>query len=229
MPDTDFELLISRFFGLASIQADGANLTRVEKIAAAIDSANYLNTEMAGCNRYQNSLDLLTAALSLCSVPNGLMLEFGVATARTINHLAKQTKTTIYGFDGFEGLPEDWRVDVKKGAFKRDDLPVVESNVNLVVGWFDQTLPTFVRNNPEPVSFLHVDCDIYSSTKTIFEQLEDRIISGTVIVFDEYFNYIGWRRHEWKAFQELVAKKKLAYRYFGAVPSHQQVGVIITG
>jgi hypothetical protein len=81
--------------------------------------------------------------------------------------------------------------------------------------------------NPSPVSFLHIDCDLYSSTKTVLHYLGNRIRSGTVIVFDEYFNYVGWRNHEYKAFAEFIAASGLSYRYIGVVPSYQQVGVVI--
>jgi hypothetical protein len=74
-------------------------------------------------------------------------------------------------------------------------------------------------------AFLHVDCDLYSSTKTILESLSDRIVAGTVIVFDEYFNYPNWRSHEHKAFREFVAAKRAAFRYIGY--SFRQVAVVM--
>ena len=221
---------IADYFGLSNMPADGADLSKVEKFAAAIDSANYLNNEMAGCARYASGRELLAAGLAASgAVPGGLVLEFGVARAVTINFIANRTQATVYGFDSFKGLPEDWRVDFKKGAFRRSDLPDVNPNVELVVGWFDETLPEFVLSHPGPVSFLHVDCDLYSSTKTVLDHLEPRILPGAVIVFDEYFNYVGWRAHEWKAFREFIARSGRTYRYFGAAPTHQQVGVVITG
>jgi hypothetical protein len=89
----------------------------------------------------------------------------------------------------------------------------VRPNVTLHKGWFDQTLPDFVANHPGPIAFLHVDCDLYSSTKTIFQFLGDRIVPGTVILFDEYFNYPGWRDHEHRAFTELVEERGLECRW----------------
>ena len=71
----------------------------------------------------------------------------------------------------------------------------------MIKGLFDDTLPSFAKTHTQPVSFLHVDCDLYSSTKAIFDILGDQIVEGTVIVFDEYFNYPGWQHHEFKAFQ----------------------------
>jgi len=60
-----------------------------------------------------------------------------------------------------------------------------------------------------------VDCDIYSSTKTIFQYLADRIVSGTIINFDEYHNYSGMQFHEYLAFQEFVEKYNVKYTFLG--------------
>ena len=226
-PETSIADALAALLGLTDMPHDGANLSKVEKLAAAIDSANYLNTRMAGCHRYRDSISLLAAGMAARSVPNGLVLEFGVYSGRTVNHLASLEAGKVFGFDSFDGLPEDWRPDFRKGEFKRTDLPPVGPNVELVVGWFEDTLPGFLAANPGPVSFLHVDCDLYSSTKTVFHHLSGRIVPGTIIVFDEYFNYIAWRNHEFKAFAEFIAASGLNYRYIGAVPTHQQVGVVI--
>jgi len=74
---------------------------------------------------------------------------------------------------------------------------------------------------------IHVDCDIYSSTRTIFELLGQRMVTGSVIVFDEYFNYPGWRQHEYKAFQEFIAASGHHYRYLGYAGEKGHVAVII--
>lgn len=218
---------MAAFSRFGAMPTDGGNLPALERLAAAIDSANYLNSSMAGCVRYDHSYALLTAGMLARSIPNGLILEFGVYSGRTVSHIASFDAGKVFGFDSFEGLPEDWRDDFRKGAFKRTDLPSVAANVELVVGWFKDTLPVFLADHPGPVSFLHVDCDLYLSTQSIFQHLNDRIGPGTVIVFDEYFNYVGWRNHEFKAFAEFIAATGLSYRYFGAVPTHQQVGVVI--
>lgn len=73
----------------------------------------------------------------------------------------------VVGFDSFEGLPEDWRTGFERGAF--DDLSPDRpgSPGELVVGWFDDTLPEFLSGTGESISLLHVDCDLYSSTVTV--------------------------------------------------------------
>ena len=45
--------------------------------------------------------------------------------------------------------------------------------------------------------------------------LGSKITKGTIIVFDEYLAYVGWKNHEFKAWQELVNSKGLKYRYIG--------------
>lgn len=159
---------------------------------------------------------------------DGLYLEFGVYTGDTINYISKGIKTTIFGFDSFQGLPEFWRDGFPQGEFAIDKLPKVNKNVLLVKGLFDQTLPVFLKEYKNtPVSYLHIDCDLYSSTTCIFQNLYDNIVSGTIIVFDEYFNYPGWENGEFLAFKEFLLKKKLTYKYLTYNNLHEQVAVII--
>ena len=100
-------------------------------------------------------------------------------------------------------------------------------NVTLIKGWFNETLPAFLATNQGDVAFLHVDCDLYSSTKCIFDLLAGRIKSGTVIVFDEFWNYPAWQQHEIKAFEEFKAEYRVKAQPVGFVPSHQQVAFVI--
>lgn len=204
------------------------NLETIANLSAAMSSSQYLFTRMTGAKRLNTATEVLDYALSCATVP-GLSLEFGVFSGKSINKTALQRQGTVYGFDSFEGLPEGWREGYEKGAFARTDLPAVEPNVELVVGWFDRTLPTFLDNHPGPVSFLHVDCDLYSSTQTVFTQLRERIVPGTIILFDEYFNYPGWELHEFKAFQEFAVSTGLQYEYIAVNLNHQQVAVRVNG
>ena len=94
-------------------------------------------------------------------------------------------------------------------------------------GWFQDTLPGFLAQHPEPARFVHIDCDLYSSTNTVLGLLADRIVPGTVIVFDEYLNYPGWQEHERKAFAEFVARTGTKYKYLGFASSEFSVSVQI--
>ena len=145
-----------------------------------------------------------------------LYLEFGVYTGGSINYLAKKLPgRAIHGFDSFQGLPEDWltfRADYFSLGGKP---PKVRDNVILHQGWFDETLPHFVDVHPGKVALLHIDCDTYGSTKTIFDHLGPRLVPGSVIVFDDYFNQPGWQEDGHKAFSEFLAESPLEPEYLG--------------
>jgi predicted O-methyltransferase YrrM len=201
---------------------------KVGKLMAAADTAEFFVTHMPTVPLYKSRIAFHGALFPQREIP-GLILEFGVAGGQTVNRLAElYPDETIYGFDSFEGLPEAWRADYQKGHFAQE-LPQVKDNVQLVVGWFDQTLPKFLADHAETVSLLHVDCDLYVSTRIIFEKLGHAIRPGTLIVFDEYFNYPGWRDHEHKAFMEFVEASRIDFSYLGATKSNKQVAVRING
>ena len=161
------------------------------------------------------------------SVVDGLYLEFGVYNGDSINCIADTVTKTVHGFDSFDGLPENWEA-CKAGEFSRNGIaPEVRDNVTLHIGWFDITLPKFIKNNSEPASFIHIDSDLYSSAKTVLTLLRDKIVPGTVIVFDEYFNYPNWQQHEFKAFQEFVQEYAVEYEYIAYCSKGYSVGILI--
>lgn len=77
------------------------------------------------------------------------------------------------------------------------------------------------------ISYLHIDSNLYSSAKTIFNFIGDRIVVGTIIVFDEYFNYPGWQNDEFKAFNEFIVENKLTYEYLTYNGNGEQVALKI--
>ncbi len=198
------------------------------RLHAKREAVDYIIANMGEAMVLSDRYDLLKFAFARAP-KDGLVVEFGVAKGASLRLLASLTDRTVHGFDSFGGLPEDWAgTKEQTGAFTaRGKLPKVPSNVELHPGWFDRTLPGFTAANPGPCAFVHVDCDIYTSTVTIFEALHGRIQPGTVIVFDEYFNYPGWRGHEYKAFQEFIKGAGLSYRYIGFSGEKGHVAVAI--
>ena len=195
---------------------------------ATQETLTFVKKNMPTAPSFEDRLELLEYALSRADVPGGLNLEFGVFKARSLNFIASKTKGNVYGFDSFEGLPEGWIPQFRKGAFKVARLPKVRGNVELVVGWFDRTLPPFLHSRAEKCAFVHVDCDLYSSTKAIFASLGPRIAKGTVIVFDEFFNYPNWQEGEYKAFMEFVRERKVQFEYLAFNRRGEQVAMKIT-
>lgn len=225
-PKNDLE-----FFRLYQYEKKGEEkdiLLLTQRIATKT-SASYVYKNMLCVPAFSSHEDLRTYAVSSIKL-GGLVLEFGVFEGNSINAISRLLiERLVYGFDSFEGLPEDWNYGNFKGTFDvRGMLPKVNENVVLIKGWFDETLPLFANEHKgEACAFIHIDCDLYASTKTVFFHLHSMITSGTVILFDEYFNYPGWEAGEFKAFKEFLNETGLQYRYIGYVPTREAVAVQI--
>lgn len=161
----------------------------------------------------------------------GLYIDLGVCTGKTVNFIAAlNPHQIIYGFDSFEGLPEPWtRKDrvFPTGSFgfkNPDALPPVLHNVLLFKGWFKDTLTQLPQ---QPIALLHIDSDLYSSAATALQILSDRIVSGTILIFDELYNYPGSADHEFKALQEFLSTHNLSAHYLAYNPLHEQVALRI--
>ena len=146
-----------------------------------------------------------------------LHAEFGVFEGHSINHIAAEIgDKTIYGFDSFEGLKEDWSGTwYRAGHFTLGGTPpAVRPNVRLIKGWFDATVPAFLaEQGGMPFAFVHLDADTYESTSLVLSHLADRIVSGTVLVFDDYLGFPNWQHGEYRAWQQFVVARGLTYRY----------------
>ena len=177
------------------------------------ETVDYISTHGQSALSMDTAKDVLVRSLKAVERQPGHYVEFGVFKGSTINFIARRCPgNKIWGFDSFEGLPEEWTGNASMfNAGGR--LPSVRSNVTLVRGWFDQSLPGWLAAQPGPIAFVHIDCDIYASTKAIFDGIGPRLQPGAVIVFDEYFGYPGWQQHEFKAFQEFVRNNGVEYHY----------------
>jgi len=152
---------------------------------------------------------------------DGLWLEMGVATGATAEKIINMmpAEKVLYGFDWFRGLPEAWVISSSNikhegemfgGGYR--EIPEIE-RLEIVDGLFEETLPVFVEETEGNVAFLHVDCDLYSSTKTIFKYLKNKLKSGTIIMFDELYNYSNYHLHEYKAFMEYVTEDNIDFEW----------------
>ena len=146
----------------------------------------------------------------------GLALEFGVATGGTLRMIAAHMRAV--GFDSFDGLPELWRAGFPAGMFACEppDVP----GAQIVVGRFADTLPGWVLANPDAtVTLVHIDCDLYESTRTVLAHAPIR--PGCVVVLDEHHGYPGWEAHEARAW----AETDIAHTVIGHGPEQLAVRV----
>lgn len=184
---------------------------------ASLDAWNYIKSSCAKFPPvFGNSIQLFRFAIDKAiNTRKGLILEFGVRHGNSIRQIASLVTQEVHGFDSFEGIPDDWH-DEDRGTYSTSGvIPTVPENVILHKGWFEDTLPVFLEKHSGSVCCMNIDCDIYSSTKIILDCFAERIIQGTVIIFDEYIACEQWRENEFKAFQEAATKYGWDYEYLG--------------
>jgi predicted O-methyltransferase YrrM len=194
-------------------------------LAATADSAAFVREHLANAAVFWHPHDTLRFAVDEVA-GHGLALEFGVASGTTLEIIAKSLSEEfrVVGFDTFDGLPEDWRTGYRAGEFKQDAIPDV-AGAEIVSGLFEDTLPRFLAECDQPVAFAHLDADLYSSTKTVLDLIGDRLSAGAVLVFDEFFNFHGWQDHEYRAWQEFLARTGRTADYLAYTGNNEQVVV----
>lgn len=159
---------------------------------------------------------------------DGVWMEFGVGSGKSLKFIADQNpQAKIYGFDSFFGLPEDWVFSdtktYKEKSYSRNGVApeINNKNVELIIGMFDEILPNFCKNLNKKASLIHIDCDLYSSTKDVLEILynNEMIKKGTLILFDEFYNYQNFEEYEYKAFEEFITKYSIKYEWIAHTES----------
>lgn len=163
--------------------------------------------------------DLLNASLNR-SVAHGLYLEFGVFPGGSISHIAGKMTANVHRFDSLGGLAGAhgiWRPGDSSVITASQALPEPPSNTVVHRGLFEQTLQPFLQDHPEHLSFVHLDCGDCHNTSFILEALAGRMIPGTVIQFNEFFNYPGWQTGDYQAFTEFAARHALRFEFIGYV------------
>jgi hypothetical protein len=152
---------------------------------------------------------ILDAVLSNVREVEGDVFEFGVAAGESfLEFLKRCPDRQVYGFDSFEGLPEDWWTR-PKGTFSSPPPLFSNPNGHLVKGWFNESVPQFFSAWKGRIAILHIDCDLYSSTMAALEQALEHCGPGTVVLFDEFYNYPGFEQHEWRAWREVRALRSI--------------------
>lgn len=132
-------------------------------------------------------------------------VEFGSWKGESIEkwrNINQNKESRFFGFDSFEGLPEDYDGTEAK-YFDVDGLTpkIDDDRVKFIKGWFADTVPGFVKTfEVKNQLVLHMDADLYSSTLFILIILNSFIEKGTIIIFDEFAHI----EHEFPAFREYL-------------------------
>jgi len=180
--------------------------------------ADFLSENFTWGQKAPSRLDLLKYSVTQ-AFNDGLFLEFGVLGGYSLKYLAEcRPDRRFYGFDTFEGIPENWGEFYPKGHGKQDHIPQIPGDIILIKGLFQDTLEPFLEEHSEPVSFLHMDADLYSSTNYVLSTLANagRIVKGTIIEFDEVFfqdSHNTVLNDEYRAYLEFMERYEVKVRW----------------
>jgi len=160
---------------------------------------------------YISNLELASRIFNL----PGSIVECGVWRGGMSAGLAKLLgdERSYYLFDSFEGLPpaqdidggaaQAWQQD-KDSPRYYDNCSAEQSNatqamkiagatrVNLVKGWFNESLPG--QKIDQGIALLRLDGDWYESTMTCLEHLYPQVVEGGLILIDDYYAWDGCAR-----------------------------------
>lgn len=158
-------------------------------------------------NRVNDQLDVFNTVIKKIQKKRVVYLEFGVYKGKTTQYWANKLthpESIFFGFDSFEGLPEDFDIigPIKKGKFNTGGKfpEISDKRVRFVKGRFEKVLPTFqsIPNLDELVIIM--DADIYNSTIYVLRYLRKFIKVGTYIYFDDMSRV----EHDPRAFKEFM-------------------------
>jgi len=162
---------------------------------------------------------LLRRSIQAVTLP-GHFCEFGVCKGFTAKFILKEMPVDreLHLFDSFEGLPEAWHISddetLPAGHFKVSPPVFNDKRAKIHTGWFEETVATWARTVEEPLAFVHIDSDLYSSCRTVLTGIRHLLVPGTIIQFDEIQGYQNWKQGEWKAWIETG----LRYEWVGRSP-----------
>jgi len=152
-------------------------------------------------------------------------LEFGVFQGESIGQWAglnEHKGSRFFGFDSFEGLPEDWRTSHGKGHFDdRGEIPQIEdSRVKFIKGWFENTIPPFVHEfSTRNRLLLHIDADLYSSAMIALVYFTPFMSKGTLLIFDEFYD----RENEFRALADWQKIYKKDFRIIAEMKNYGRI------
>ncbi len=147
----------------------------------------------------------------------GMTFTLAYGESRRHGHTAK-----LWAFDSFQGLPSprgaedehpEWRAG--KMATNLEEFHAIcvangipRDSYTVVPGFYEDTLPQrSPAEGPTDIALAYVDCDLYSSSKTVLEFLRPRLKHGMIVAFDDYFCWSPTQPSgERKALLELVAE-----------------------
>jgi len=159
-------------------------------------------------------------------------LEFGVYEGKSMQYWSKNLshpQSNFFGFDTFEGLPENWIHSKPKGAYSTSGkIPdISDTRVSFHKGLFQDTLPFMIKKGSIDFSkqiIVNLDADLYSATAFVLSTLMPYFKKNDIIIFDEFGAFL---LHEFKAFLDFQAYSNLKLKLIHRTEKFSNVAFII--
>jgi hypothetical protein len=199
-----------------SLHAALKDLRVAAQFEAARTSSKWLYENADKVTLYGRRPELLDAVLR--SVPaSGDFLEFGVFTGAVTWFVRPRfPDRTYHAFDSFLGVPEAMSLAVGRSAFNLGgEVPKLPPNTTVHAGWFKDTIPDWRGNFKSSAAFAYIDCDLYESVQVVLQGLTDRVREGTILVFDDWYNFPNWQQHSLRAFNEWIDATRIKIEPIG--------------
>lgn len=171
--------------------------------------------------------DCLEILRSLKGDDVGDYLEFGVFNGSSMGSMYQTVEelgllgVRFFGFDAFEGLPADaeneddgvWKKGFYSCSFEQMEdclrrRGIVSNSINWIKGWYNQTLNQEFLNQFKigNLSIVFVDCDTYSSSKTVLDFIAPLIKQPVIVCLDDWkLNDLDVKgMGEYKSFNEFL-------------------------
>ncbi len=193
-------------------------LLQDDMYGAKVESFKELFKQVKNTNSVFNTFSTDVLIRSKETAIEGDILEFGVFQGRSVAILASLfPDRKIYGFDSFEGLPAQWTDNAGPGdASTKGKLPSVKlDNVEYIKGWYKDSLPDFFETYQGTAAVVHIDCDLYDSTREVLSNIKPYIIQGTILIFDDFVGFKDYKKHEFKAFNEFAKEHSVKFEIIG--------------
>ena len=151
--------------------------------------------------------------------------EFGVWRGEAFKYFIKTFKKG-YGFDTFEGIPEDWHNEKAGSYTSQGAIPKIKGG-EFIAGKFEDTLPRFFSETRPKASIINFDADLYSSTICALNWASYVIDQNTILIFDEFLINPNWENDEYRALEEFCDQNNCKYEVLAVSFFSKQVAVRI--
>jgi hypothetical protein len=192
----------------------------------------YLTCDNSRISKILSHYDLYKKTMEL----PGEILEFGVFKGASLARFAAfrdlfggSRSRKIIAFDTFSSFPETeyepdkpirqrYIDDAGDQSISRSNMESVlrkkksDDNIVLVEGDITKTLPEYIKNNPQlKISMLNLDVDIYEPAKVILELCWDKLVTGGILILDDYGTFAGETKAVDEFFKASVKIEKMPY------------------